>query len=402
MARQPTTAARQPTTAARQPTTAARQPTTAASQPTTAARLDGIVLSPIRRMHVGAPSDALSLGLGEPAWPLPATATEALSAPRAGCSYGPNQGLPELRSALSIYYGRPAEEIMVTAGSQAALFAIFQAWLGPGTVVLVPDPGFLAYPILARLAGAEPLCYPLAADGCLDAETFVTALDTRPEIRMAIINHPANPTGGGASQQALAKVAAACQSRGVLLISDEVYRELYTSERTPSLADVSDWGLVLSSASKAWGAPGLRVGWALGDPAILEPARLIHNYMNTAAARPSQEATAALINDSQRILPAARAAILERRQALESALHRELGLRAPPSAGGFYCWLPLPSQALVDPLAYCLRIRDEGKVIIVPGMAFGPGGQAHVRISYAGPPADIQEGIRRLAPFWRA
>ena len=365
-----------------------------------AARLDGLGPSPIRMMNLGAPPDAISLGLGEPTWPLPAAASRALASSGNDCSYGPNAGIPELREAVAAFHGVNPDRVMLASGSQGALFALFQAWAGPGSEVLVPDPGFLAYPVLARLAGAVPVPYQLGPGGRLDADAFMAVLASHPRATLAIINHPGNPCGGGATAASLACVAEACRNADVPLVSDEVYRELYSGDRPPSLLEVSDYGLVLSSVSKAWGAPGLRVGWAVGDPALLEPARLVHNFMTTAAARPSQQAALALVADSATVIPEARAALRARWNALEAALLSYMGIHAMPPAGAFYYWLPLPREAHADPLSFCLKVRDEGKVIIVPGLAFGERGRPFARISFAGTPQDLNEGIKRLAPYF--
>jgi len=364
-----------------------------------ASRLLGLGLSPIRGMSLGAPADAVSLGLGEPTWELPAVAAEALARDNCDCAYGPNAGLPELREAVAAYQGTSADRVMVTAGSQGTLFALFQAWAGPGSQALVPDPGFLAYPALARLAGATPVPYRLGPGGRLDAELFSSALDRAPAAALAVVNHPGNPSGGGADPAALARVSDACRDRGVLLISDEVYRELYLGERPCGLADASDYGVTLSSVSKAWGGPGLRLGWAVGDPRVLEPARLVHNYMTTAAARPSQRAALALLKTSDVVLPAARLALKERWEAFSGALEKELGLSPEPPAGSFYYWMRLPEDAIADPMAFCLRVRDQGRVIVIPGLAFGEAGRPYARLSWAGPPDALKEGVRRLAPF---
>ncbi len=366
-----------------------------------AARLDGVGASPIRRMHEGAPADAIPLGLGEPTWPMPPEARAALASGAGPCPYGPNRGLPELVGALSDFYGTGRDRVMTAAGSQAALFALFQAWADPGDEILVPDPGFVAYPILAALAGAEARPYALAPDGSLDPAAFGAALDAAPRAAIAVVNHPSNPTGGGATVDALASVAAACERRGVLLVSDEVYRELHFGPKPPSLADASPYGVVVSSLSKGWGSPGLRVGWAIGDPSVLEPARLVHAYMNTAPARPCQEAAAALLARSDRILADARAELARRWEALADALRAEFGLDASPPAGGFYHWLALPDAGLGDPLGFCLRLRDEAGVIVIPGAAFGERGRRHARLSFASEPDRIREGVRRLAAHWR-
>ncbi|BDU75787.1 pyridoxal phosphate-dependent aminotransferase [Mesoterricola sediminis] len=367
--------------------------------PAPADRLSHLRPSPIRAIAEGAPADAVPMGLGEPGWDLPAPAAEALASVAGPCAYGPNAGLPELQEAVGAFHGEPAARVLLACGSQGALFALVQAWAGPGDEVLVPDPGFLAYPALARMAGAVPVPYALAPDFSLDPGAFAEALDRAPRARLALVNHPGNPTGAGASREALAAVAAACEARGVLLVSDEVYRDLHLGPRAPGLRDVTAGGVVLGSVSKAWGAPGLRVGWALGAPELLAPARLVHAYMVTAPARTSQLAALALLRASGAVLAEARAHLQVRWEAFSGAWAEAFGAAPAPGAGGFYHWQPLPPGA--DPMAFCLRLRDEGRVIVVPGHAFGERGRGHVRISYAGDPGRIREGVARLAPFWR-
>lgn len=409
----------------------------------TATRVAGQGLSPIRRMALGAPAGTVSLGLGEPGWPLPAPAREALAALGTGSGslpYGPNSGRVDLVAAVAHHVGAAADQVMLTAGSQAALFALFQTYAEPGTQVLVPDPGFVSYPSLARLCGAEPVGYPLAAGGHLDADALVDTLAGAPHTSLVVLNHPANPTGGTASAPALARVARACAERGVLLISDEVYRELWVDEPVASLHDVAGVadGVVLGSMSKAFGAPGLRVGWAVGPPEVLGPARIVHNAMTTAPAQPSQAAALALLSAAQEVLDEARAQVRRRwemaarvapellaaagraggaaRQLTVTSRHQgtepEMGPEPGPETSGragFYLWLPVPAGALgagdtsaEDPtLAFALRLRDEGGVTTVPGSAFGARGAGHLRVSLGGPVDELEEGLRRLAPWWR-
>ncbi|HMP02836.1 MAG TPA: pyridoxal phosphate-dependent aminotransferase [Gemmatales bacterium] len=373
-----------------------------APSPRPARRLGEIRPSPIRVLSEGAPTDAIPLGLGEPTWELPATARAALADLPAVCAYGPNAGLTELRAAIADFHAAQPAEVMITCGSQGALFSLFLAWLEPGDVVLAPDPGFPAYPVLARLTGAEVRTYSLdAARGfALDPAALVATLHQTPKAKIVVINHPSNPTGGGADREALTVVAEACAAAGVLLISDEVYRDLYFGPRPPSLRDVWNGGVVLSSVSKGWGAPGLRVGWAVGPEAWLAPARTVHAFAVTAAALPSQYAALALLRASDSVLAAARLELIRRWDAVSSAALQHLGIPFDPPAGAFYLWLPLP-PGVQDPMAFCLRLRDEGKVVVVPGATFGPAGAGHVRLSFAAQPGDLIEGLRRLAPYWR-
>jgi aspartate/methionine/tyrosine aminotransferase len=366
-------------------------------------RLSQVKPSLIRAISEGAPADAIPLGLGEPTWDLPTPARRALERESGVCAYGPNAGLPELRRAIGAWHGASAEETLVTCGSEEALFSLFMAWLNPGDEVLVPDPGFTAYAALARIAGAEPVTFPLDASNRfrLDAKAFISTLDVHPKAKAAIINTPSNPTGGSASLETLREISKACEARGILLISDEVYRDLCFGPRPPSLRDAGSYGVITTSVSKGWGAPGLRVGWAVGDPAWLAPARTLHAFAVTAATAPAQRAALALLEASNSVLEAARGEIRARWEALADAWHTHLGTRLTPPDGSFYHWTNLPDSAAGDAFSFCVKLRDEAKVVLVPGTAFSDSvGQRFARLSFAARPEQLREGVRRLAPFW--
>jgi len=373
-----------------------------------AARIRGLTVSPIRLISEGGPAEKIPLGLGEPTWPLPEPARRALAEYSGVCGYGPQQGLPELRRSVAGLYASGAgaatgpDDVIITIGCQEALFSLLLAWVDAGDKVLVPDPGFVAYPALTRLAGGAPVAYPLAAGDRfrVDAEAIIERLDT-PEVRAVVVNHPGNPTSTGAGAGALQQIADACRERDVLLISDEVYRDLYFGERPPSLRDVSDWGAVVSSVSKGWGAPGLRVGWIVAGERWLGPARVMHGYTTTAAAKPAQLAAKALIDASETVLAEARGELYTRWEALKTAWQEHLGETLEPPDGAFYAFLQLPEAAWDDPMAFCLRLRDETGVVLIPGIVFGEGGRRHVRLSFAAAPAQVAEGVKRLAPYWR-
>lgn len=386
-----------------------------------ATRASGLAVSPIRRMAVGAPDRAVSLALGEPGWPVPAVARQALAAAGAEdgpMPYGPNTSSPALVAAVRDRHAAAhripdlsAEQVMVTSGSQAALFALFSAHVEVGSTVLVPDPGFVAYRSLAHLCQARAVGYGLGPGGELDAQSVVAALDAHADVSLVVLNHPANPTGGMASAAALAAVAEACARRGAVLVSDEVYLELHVGGRPTGLHDVAgvDAGVVLGSVSKAFGAPGLRVGWAVGAPELLAPVRIVHNAMTTAPARPSQEAATALLTHAEEVLAEVREHVRARWETLERVapqLLERAGLRSSSSVGGragFYLWLPLPdgvpAEATTD---FALRVRDSSRVTTVPGDAFGPAGAGHLRVSLGGPLEELAEGLARLAPWWKA
>jgi aspartate/methionine/tyrosine aminotransferase len=368
-----------------------------------AERIRGIQPSPIRLISEGAPKDAIPLGLGEPGWDVPEPARRALAEIEGPLGYGPNAGLPELRDAVASFHGVRREEVLITAGSQGALFSLFSGFVNPGDEVLVPDPGFPAYATLARICGATAVTYPLAATDHfrLRAAPIALLIASRPKVRAVVLNHPANPTGAGADPDELRAIADACEKRDVLLVSDEVYRDLYLGARGPTLRDVTKFGVVVSSVSKGFGSPGLRVGWAIGDPAWIDPPRTVHNHAVTSAAITSQIAAIALLRNAATVLPAARDEVRSRFEAIALACRTHLGAEIAPPDGAFYLWLRLPERALADPIAFAIDLRDHAKVVITPGVVFGEAGRPYARISFAARPEVVAEGIKRLAPRWK-
>lgn len=376
---------------------------------TTVPRVEQLSAPAVRQLAKGAPPDAIDLGLGQPGWALPEPARQALAAAgaeAAPCPYGPNDGLPALVEAVADHHRTDPGRVMVTHGAQGALFALFQAHVGPGQRVLVPDPGFPGYRTLATLCGGEVVPYRLGPRGRLDPDALGHALQAAAadgDVAMVVLNHPSNPTGGGATPEALAEATELAARHGALVVSDEVYRELHLGHpdrRQASLHDVTDEGVVVSSVSKAWAAPGLRVGWAVARPDLLASARLVHAAMTTAPARPSQLAAAALLRESATVLAESCRQLIRRWSVAQTGPHPVAAAVTP--AGGFYHWLELPAWALEDPMAFCVRLRDEGLVTVVPGSAFGNAGNDHVRISCGGDPRQLAEGLRRLDRFWRA
>lgn len=372
--------------------------------------------------------EVVSLALGEPTWPLAAEVREALARVE-GCGYGPHAGESDLRQAVAEYEGVDPDWVQITSGAQAALFALSQTFLGSGDAALVPDPGFPAYRSVAELAGARAVPYPLRESRGfeLDPEGLFEVLDRTPGVRVVFVNHPANPTGGVASRQALLQVSDECSRRGVLLVADEVYRELYPqpcpeppseppsdrcvelgSELDPvsdlgprgpapaTLRSVTGTGLTLGSVSKSFGAPGLRVGWMTGPPDLLAACRAVHALMTTSAAGPSQAAASALLRNRDRVLPAARRELDRRWEAFLTTFTTTWVAANGPipqrPRGGMYVWLRVGG----DENTLCRRAREAFGVALVPGSVFGERGRGFVRLSLGAEPSTIRRGVARL------
>ena len=364
-----------------------------------ASRLDGVGISLIRRVFEAAPVDAINLGLGEPNFDTPRAilraAHETLDEGRLG--YTATAGLPALRRAIAEYSNDrlDPDSVLVTVGAQEALFSTMLAWLGPGQEVLVPDPGFPAYPAIARLAGAMPVCYPLSAEEGFQFSAAALEPLITPRTQALVLNSPANPTGVVIPLEELRAVARLAEKHELLVISDEVYREIYFDERPPSYLDVSTDGIVVSSLSKFASMTGWRLGWALGKPERMEPIQVVHQYSVTCAPAHSQKAAlAAFGSDAQRDAESFRHDLRHRRDLLATLARERLGLS--PRIPGATFYMLLEAAPAGDSLRTAMELVTQTRVITIPGAAFGEQASRFLRLSFSVEEGEIREGIERI------
>lgn len=366
-------------------------------------RLTDIELSLIRQINALATAETLNLGIGEPNLEPDETLRGfARRAAQTPWRYSPNPGALSLRKKLaeSIAAGfDPKEEICITAGTQEALYAIFQAYVNPGDAVLVPNPGFLSYATIARICGATAVPYDLQPPSWrLDPD----ALKFTPNTKLVVINSPSNPLGSVVERGALEAVARAAAERGALVVSDEVYREIWFASEPASMLGMGNNVIVVSGMSKSHGMTGLRIGWAIARAALMKPIVTAHQYIATCASVFSQ-ALAELVLEARDWnadwLARVRAQFREQREAALYAIEHELGIRMPPPAGAFYAFVPIPAR---DSVSFAKALAMDGAVLVIPGAAFGSMGEGFVRISYVAPPGQIGVGIERMGRFVRA
>lgn len=365
-------------------------------------RFSTIDLSLIRQINALATSNTINLGIGEPNLEPDETLREmARRAAAVPWRYSPNAGHLPLRQkvAETIAPGfDPKKEICITAGTQEALYAIFQAYVNPGEEVLVPDPGFLAYATLARICGATVVPYALEPPGwAID----VAAMKFSSKTKLVVVNSPSNPLGSVAPRTTLEAVARRAAGHGALVVSDEVYREIWYEEEPVSMLGAGDNVIVVGGMSKSHGMTGLRLGWAIAREAVMKPVVIAHQYIATCASVFSQALAEMVLGDpawNAQWLAAMRAQFRDQREAAVYALDHELGIRVDPPAGAFYLFSPAPS---CDTVGFAKRAATDAAVLVIPGVAFGKGGEGFVRISFAAPTQQIAAGIERLGRWLR-
>ncbi|MDR5674189.1 pyridoxal phosphate-dependent aminotransferase [Halalkaliarchaeum sp. AArc-GB] len=356
-------------------------------------RVEEISISGIREVFEAAGEDAINLGLGQPDFPTPSHAREAaVEAIRAGKAdaYTSNKGIESLREAIVAKHGRDQrldldpERVIATAGGSEALHLALEAHVDPGDEVLIPDPGFVSYDALTRLAGGTPVPVPLREDLTIDPGAIEAAITD--DTAAFVVNSPANPTGAVASEADTREFARIADEHDVLCVSDEVYEyTIFDGEHhSPAQYAETDNVVLINAASKLYSMTGWRLGWVAASQRRIERMLRVHQYIQACASAPAQYAAEAALTGPQEIVREMSDSFKRRRDLLLEGLN-DAGIDCPTPRGAFYAMPKVPDGFVEE----CL---DRG-VIVVPGEAFGENGAGYARISYATDENTLREAI---------
>jgi aspartate/methionine/tyrosine aminotransferase len=355
--------------------------------------------------------DVLHLEIGEPDFPTPphvvAAARRSLEAGET--RYVQSAGVPALRSAIAAHVRQRhgvavgPERVIVTAGAKPVLLFTILATVDPGDEVLLPDPGFPIYESAVRFAGGVPVPVPLRPENAFRMRAEDVAARSGPRARLLICNSPGNPTGSVIGEEDARKLVALAAERDMWLLSDEIYGRLAYGP-APSLfaqPGAEARTVLLDGFSKAHAMTGWRLGYGVVPPALVETfVRLMVNSVSCVP--PSvQAAGLAALTGPQDHVDAMRAEFRRRRDFLTDALNAVPGLRCGVPDGAFYVFpdvraLGRPSAEVAD------RLLQEAGVAVLPGTCFGPGGEGHLRLSYAASPATLAAAVSQIGAWVRA
>jgi aspartate aminotransferase len=354
--------------------------------------------------------EAIHLEVGEPDFPTPEHVVEAAhEAAREGHTrYAPNAGLPELREALADkvtqrngYEAHP-EQVVVTQGGIQALYLVLRALLEPGDEVLLPDPAWPNFRMIAHLLGARVLSYPLVEQGDFlprldDLERLVT-----PRTRAILVNSPSNPLGAVVPRELVEALLAFARQHGLWFISDEVYDEIVFDDvfaSAGSVADPRDRLVSIYSFSKVYAMTGWRVGYLVAPPDMAKLLTGMQEPIISCVNTPAQMAALAAVSGPQDVVQEMREAYRARRDELLEILDRG-GLPSSRPSGAFYVWTDI-SEASLPSMDFARSLIEREHVAVAPGDAFGDLGEGYVRLSLASSREDLVEGASRLARFVR-
>jgi aminotransferase len=375
-------------------------------------RVIGLKPSGIRRFFdiAATMKDVISLGVGEPDFTTPKPILDAgVRSLQAGeTHYTSNAGKEELRRAIADHleqlYGiryDPLHEIVVTVGVSEALYLAMNALLDPGDEVIIPTPCFVSFQAEVILAGGVPVEIPSRVEDNfqLDPERVRAAIT--PRTKVIFVAYPNNPTGAVASRQVLLEVAKIAEEHDLVLLSDEIYdRLVYGVDHVcvPALGEqVKKRAILMGGFSKDYAMTGWRLGYAAGPEDFIRALGRIHQYTIMSASTTAQDAALAALAGGEPFVREMVAEYDRRRKLIVAGMNR-LGLTTFEPHGAFYAF-PRIAASGMDDEAFAETLLREEQVAVVPGGAFGPGGEGFVRCCYATSYEKIEEALHRIEKF---
>lgn len=350
--------------------------------------------------------DVIDLGAGDADLDPPAAAIAALEKAvhtPAMHRYGFGMGLVAYREAVSAFmherFGErfdPMTEVVPLIGSKEGLSHLAFAYLNPGDVAIIPEPGYQAYVGGTLLSDGTPHKVALRPENDFLVELDGIPADVLRRTRMLYLNYPNNPTAACAPREYLERVVARCRNLGIVLVYDNAYSELaFDGYVPPSIFEIDgarDCAIEFHSLSKTFNMTGWRCGWAVAKPEIAGALSKIKSFVDTGPFMAIQAAGVAALGSWKSFVPGNVATFQARRDAAVSAF-RGAGFACASPKATMYLWLPLP-DGLPSKL-FAERLMDEEGVVVLPGSGFGAGGEGFFRVSFIQSPARIAEAAVR-------
>lgn len=351
----------------------------------------------------------ISLGVGEPDFVTPWHIREACvySLEKGYTMYTSNWGMPELRQAVAGYleerYGlsySPENQLVITVGASEAVDLALRAVVNDGDEVIVPEPCYVSYKPCAVMAGGKVVSIPTKPenDFQLTAEQLEAAITEKSKV--LVLCYPNNPTGAIMNRDELSAIARVVEKHDLLVIADEIYSELtYNGQHTSfaSLPGMKERTILINGFSKSFAMTGWRIGFAAGHPDLIGAMVKIHQYTILCTPVTAQMAALEALKNGLEHVYRMKEQYNQRRRLLIKRLN-DMGLDCFEPKGAFYAF-PSVKRTGLDAETFCEELLKEEKVAVVPGNAFGAGGEGHIRISYAASINQIEEAMERMERF---
>ncbi len=381
-------------------------------------RLPPYVIAEVNALRHGARQagrDIIDLGMGNPDLPPPQHVIDKLCEvamkPNAH-GYSQSRGIPGLRRAQANYYARrfavevdPEREVVVTMGSKEGLASLATAITAPGDVVLAPNPSYPIHTFGFIIAGATIRSVPTTPD-----EDYFRSLEramafTVPRPSILVVNYPSNPTAETVDLAFYERLVAWARENGVWIISDLAYSELYyDGNPTVSILQVEgarDVAIEFTSLSKTFSMAGWRIGFAVGNAALVAAMTRVKSYLDYGAFTPIQAAACAALNGPQDIVERNRLLYHKRRDVLVEVFGRA-GWEIPSPRASMFAWAPLPpALAHMGSLEFSKQMLSQADVAVAPGVGYGEDGEGFVRIALVENEQRLRQAARNVRRWFQ-
>ena len=354
--------------------------------------------------------DVISLGVGEPdfrtPWQIRSAGIRSLE--RGQTRYTSNRGLETFRDELSRYVERkynvkyePETEILVTVGGSEAIDAAIRAIVNPGDEVIIPEPSYVCYEPITKLAGGTPVIINTKAENDFKLTPGELLEKITERTKALVLPYPCNPTGAIMEKADLEAIANVLRDKNIIVISDEIYAELtfggVTHTSIASIPGMAERTLLINGFSKTFSMTGWRLGYICGPKEILRQITKIHQFAIMCAPTTSQHAAIEALRSCDADVERMKEEYDSRRKIIVKGFN-ELGLTCREPKGAFYAFPSIKSTGMTSD-EFCEKLLYSKKVAIVPGTAFGESGEGFVRASYCYSIEHIKEALFRIGEF---
>ncbi|MDQ4025510.1 MAG: LL-diaminopimelate aminotransferase [Actinomycetota bacterium] len=352
-------------------------------------------------------ADIISFGVGDPDLPTPPHVVDALAraaADPATHRYPSYTGMPAFREAIAGWYERrfgvtldPDEEVQPLVGSKEGIFHLPVAFIDPGDVALVPDPGYPVYEMGTILSHGEAVTMPLTPENGFVPDLAGLPAETVGRARVLWLNYPSNPTAACVDLDVFRRAVDFCRSNDLLLAHDAAYTEItfdgYVAPSALQADGARECVVEFHSLSKTYNMTGWRIGWVAGAPAAVEALKRLKTNIDSGIFDAVQHAGIAALDGPQDYLEQCVDTYRRRRDLLCDGL-KSMGVVVDPPRGSIYVWVPVPDGHTSENFTELLL--NEAAIVVAPGNGYGPSGQGFVRFSLTLADARLEEGVERL------
>jgi len=344
--------------------------------------------------------------IGEPDFPTPRHIVEAgkKALDDGWTKYGPTQGDPELRQVIADLVSRTRgikvgeDRVVVTPGAKPNLFFPLQAILEPGDEVLYPNPSFPIYESVIRLCRATPVPLPLVESRGFSLDLDMLRDKLSPKTKLLILNSPQNPTGGTIPEADVREIAKMVAGRDMLVLSDEIYSQIYFDEKPFSIASIdgmADKTIILDGFSKTYSMTGWRMGYSVMPKWLVNAVCLLMVNCVSHTASFTQRAGIAALTWPQECVGEMVAEFKRRRDVIVEGFNRIPGFSCRLPGGAFYAF-PNTSGTKIPSDELAARVLNEAGVACLTGTSFGKFGEGYLRFSYVTALDQIEEALARI------